>query len=147
MLRDTGVFRDTAEGFVGALRPPRHSPRIRHRLLAAAVTALGGVAIAVNAAQPAGLSGRLWLVFFVIAAPLVAIARLLPDVNVALALIVGAAGAVGVNTLVAQSMLAADMWSPRGGVVAVGLAAALLWLVPAGRPSAEAPRRPPSLGG
>ncbi|MFI6754323.1 hypothetical protein ACIBF4_04860 [Rhodococcus coprophilus] len=74
---------------------------------------------------------------FLVVAPLVAIARLLPAVNAALALIVGAAGAAVVNALVAQSMLAADVWSPHGGIVAVGLAAAFLWLVPIGRPGAE----------
>lgn len=147
------VLRDTTAGFIRALRPPRPSPPIGYRLLAAAVTALGGAAIAVNVPQSSGLLGRLWVVSFVIAAPLIAITRLLPGVNAALALIVGAAGAAVINALVAQAMLAANMWSPRAGVVAVGLAAALLWLVPTGgpgaahRPSAETHHRPPSPGG
>ncbi|MBM7461128.1 hypothetical protein ACIBED_02460 [Rhodococcus coprophilus] len=131
------MLRDATDGFVRALCPPRPCPRIRYRLLAAAVTALGGIAIALNAPHTSGLSGRLWVVSFLVVAPLVAIARLLPAVNAALALIVGAAGAAVVNALVAQSMLAADVWSPHGGIVAVGLAAAFLWLVPIGRPGAE----------
>lgn len=132
------MLRETTAGFIGALRVPRLSPRIGYRLLAAAVTMLGGAAIAVIVPQPSGLLGRLWVVSFVIAAPLVAIARLLPGVNAALALIVGAAGAVVINTLVVQTMLAAAAWSPRAGVVAVGIAAALLWLVPTPRSTTKA---------
>ncbi|MFD6894991.1 hypothetical protein ACFWB0_10650 [Rhodococcus sp. NPDC060086] len=94
------------------------------------MTALGGVAIAVNIPDPWGFSGRLWVVSFVVAAPLIAIVRLLPGVKAVLALIVSAAGALVINVLVAQAMLTTDAWSPRAGVVAVGVAAALLWLVP-----------------
>ena len=137
--------RDATDGFVRALCPPRPSPQIRYRLLAAAVTALGGIAIALNAPHTSGLAGRLWVVSFLIAAPLVAIARLLPAVNAALALMVGAAGAAVVNTLVAQSMLAADVWSPHGGIAAVGIATAFLWLVPIGRPGAETRSAEPHL--
>lgn len=63
-------------------------------------------------------------------APAFAIARLLPSAGTAVALIVGAAGAIAVNVLVEQSMLSAEAWSPTGGVIAVGLVAALLRLCP-----------------
>jgi hypothetical protein len=124
------VLRDTAGRLLTTLRAPRQAARVEHRLLAATVTALGGVAIAVNVLENSGFSGRVWVVLFLVAAPLIAIARLLPGVNAVLALIVGAAGALVINVLVAQTMLSADAWSPRAGIVAVGLAAALLWLAP-----------------
>ncbi|MEE2059664.1 hypothetical protein [Rhodococcus artemisiae] len=129
------MLRDTPGRVRAVIRTPRGAVRLEHRLLAAAVTALGGVAVAVNLPDPSGFSGRLWVVSFVVAAPLIAIARLLPGVNAVLALVVGAAGALVINVLVVQTMLSADTWSPRAGVVAVGLVAALVWLVPNDRNS------------
>ncbi|MCK0089698.1 hypothetical protein MWU77_02755 [Rhodococcus sp. F64268] len=122
--------RDTTGRLLTALRAPRGGTRLGHRLVAAAVTALGGVAIAANSPHLPGLSDRLVVVMFVVAAPLIALVRLLPGINVLLALIVGAAGSLVVNVLIAQAMLTADAWSPPAGVVAVGLTASVLWLVP-----------------
>jgi hypothetical protein len=72
---------------------------------------------------------------FLVIAPVLAIARLLPSVNPAVALIVAAAGAIAVNTLVAQSMLSAELWSRPAGVVVVGSIATLLWLISTPRPA------------
>ncbi|TCN54850.1 hypothetical protein EV641_104114 [Rhodococcus sp. SMB37] len=129
------MLRDTAGRLRTVIRAPRGAARLEHRLLAAAVTALGGVAIAVNVPDISGFSGRLWVVSFVVAAPLIAIARLLPGINAVLALIVGAAGALVINVLVVQTMLSVDAWSPHAGVAAVGFVAALVWLVPNDRTS------------
>jgi hypothetical protein len=111
------------------------------------VLGAGGLGIGLAVAESSGHLGHTLVVAFVVVAPTLAIARLLPSVNRALALIVGAAGAAAINALVAQSMLSANAWSPRAGVVAVGLIAALLWLVPTGRPGAEIHHRPPSPAG
>lgn len=131
--------RDTAAGFLKAPRPPRPprpAPRVNYRVLAAAVTAVGGLQIGLGVAQYSERVGQVLVVAFVLVAPALAITGLLPNLNTALAVIVGAAGAAAINALVAQSMLSANAWSPRGGVVAVGLTAALLWLVPTARPDA-----------
>jgi hypothetical protein len=112
------------------------------------VLGAGGLGIGLAVAQSSKHFGHALVVAFVLVAPALAIARLLPSVNRALALIVGAAGAAVINALVAQSMLSANAWSPPAGVVAVGLTAALLWLVPTVRPdaapgpSAETPSSP-----
>jgi hypothetical protein len=78
-------------------------------------------------------------VAFVLVAPALAIARLLPSVNAAVAVIVAAAGAAVINALVAQVMLSANAWSPPAGVIAVGLTAACLWLVPTREAHSAAP--------
>ena len=64
--------------------------------------------------------------------PVLATLRLLPSFNGAVAVIVAAAGAAVINVLVAQVMLSTNAWSRPAGVIAVGLIAALLWLVPTG---------------
>jgi hypothetical protein len=123
---------------LGALQPPRQISPFFGRLAAAAVTAVGGIGIGLGVAQSTEHFGQTLVVAFVLVAPTFAITRLLPSVNAARALIVGAAGAAVINALVAQAMLSANAWSSRAGVVAVGLIAALLWLVPTGRPEETA---------
>jgi hypothetical protein len=113
------------------------------RLAAAAVTAIGGTGMALGVAQSSGPFGRALVVAFLLVAPTLAIARLLPSVNAAVAVIVAAAGAAVINVLVAQVMLSANAWSPPAGVIAVGLTAALLWLVP----TREAPPAAPVIRG
>jgi hypothetical protein len=97
---------------------------------AGVVTALVGAGIASGAAGSADPTGRASVVAFLVAAPMLAVYRLLPGMSSAVALVVAAAGAITVNATVAQAMLTADVWSRPGGVIAVGLVAALVWLVP-----------------
>ena len=75
------------------------------------VLGAGGLGIGLAVAQSSKHFGHALVVAFVLVAPALAIARLLPSVNRALALIVGAAGAAVINALVAQSMLSANAWS------------------------------------
>ena len=131
------VIRGAVVGVLGALRPRRRASPYLGRLAAAAVTAVGGAGIALGVAQSSGPFGRTLVVAFVVVAPALAIARLLPSVNGAVALIVAAAGATVINALVAQVMISANAWSRPAGVIAVGLTAALLWLVPTGGPHAR----------
>lgn len=106
----------------------------RRALLRGPAAAAGTVACAVGIAFGVAPStvpfGRLIVVAFLVSAPALAIARLLPSLRAAVAVLVGIGGAVSVNAVVAQSMLSTNTWSPRGGVVAVGAIAALLWLAP-----------------
>lgn len=113
-------------------RPSELMSPFSARLVSVAATAAGVAGIAL-ADGPSGPLDRAVVLAFLLAAPAIAIASLLPNANGAVALIVGMAGAVAVNALVAQSMLSANAWSLRGGEAAVGLIAALLWLVPADR--------------
>jgi len=117
-------------GVLGALQPPRQISPYLGRLAAAAVTVVGAAGIALNDAQSSAPLARTVVVTFVILAPAIAIIGLLPSVNAAVALIVAAAGATVINALVAQVMLSTNAWSRPAGVIAVGLIAALLWLVP-----------------
>jgi hypothetical protein len=55
--------------------------------------------------------------------------------------IVGAAGSVAINALVAQTMLAVNAWSPFTGVVAVGVITAVLWLLPAAEKNRPATKK------
>ncbi|MBB5165295.1 hypothetical protein [Mycobacterium sp. AZCC_0083] len=115
---------------LGVPQPPRRSSPYVGRVGAAAVTAIGAAGIALNDAQSSAPFARTLVVAFVFLAPAIAITGLLPSVNTVVAVIVAAAGAVVINALVAQSMLSASAWSRTAGVIAVGLIAALLWLVP-----------------
>lgn len=129
-VRVTNVIRDAIVGVLGGPQPPRQTSPYLGRLAAAAVTVVGAAGIALNDAQSSAPFARTLVVVFVILAPTIAITGLLPSLNVAVAVIVAAAGAVVINALVAQAMLSANAWSRPAGVIAIGLIAALLWLVP-----------------
>ena len=100
------------------------------RLTGALVTAITAGGIALVPAQSAAPLSRAMVAAFLVIAPAVAIARLLPSMHGAVALIVGVAGAIALNTLVAQAMLSAELWARPLGVIAVGITATALWLVP-----------------
>jgi hypothetical protein len=97
---------------------------------AAAATAVICVGTALVPAHSAAPLSRAMVAAFLVVAPALAIARLLPSMHTVVALIVGAAGAIAINTLVAQAMLSAELWSRPTGVVAVGIAATAFWLIP-----------------
>lgn len=99
-------------------------------LVAAAVTAVGGAGMALGSLNFSAPFGGTLVVTFMLVAPAVPIVRMLPSVNAAVALVVASAGAVVINALVAIVMLLANAWSRPAGVIAVGLIAALLWLLP-----------------
>jgi hypothetical protein len=84
--------------------------------------------------------------FFLVAVPAAALGGTLRGLDAAGRTVLGVAGALALDLLVAQTMLALHIWSMRGGVAAVGLLS-LLILAPAllvrarRRDPAEAPRR------
>lgn len=67
--------------------------------------------------------------FFLLAAPAAAIAAALRGLEPFGRTVAAVAGAVVVNMLVAQGMLAVHRWSVRGGIVAVTAISALLLLL------------------
>ncbi|MEE4594593.1 hypothetical protein V2J94_22355 [Streptomyces sp. DSM 41524] len=67
--------------------------------------------------------------FFLLAAPALAIGSALRGLDALTRPVLAVAGALALDLLVAEAMLALRMWSARGGVTAVG-AVSLLILVP-----------------
>lgn len=100
------------------------------RMTGAIATAVAAAGIALVPAHSTASLSRAMVGAFLVIAPTVAIARVLPSVHTAVALIVGVAGAIAINTLVAQAMLSAELWSRPAAVIAVGVAATALWLLP-----------------
>ncbi|WP_235193047.1 hypothetical protein [Streptomyces viridochromogenes] len=109
---------------------PRPGPgRDLTPLLAGAATAVGGlgaVLALVDSASP--LRGPFTL-FFLLAAPAAAIAAALRGLGPFGRCVAAVAGAVVVNMLVAQGMLAVHRWSVPGGIVAVTAISALILLL------------------
>ncbi|MFD5078230.1 hypothetical protein [Streptomyces sp. NPDC058371] len=99
-------------------------------LLAGAATAIGGVgAVLALADVDSPLRGPFTL-FFLLAAPSVAIAAALRGLAPFGRVLVSVAGAITVNMLVAQGMLAVHRWSMHGGIAAVtALSSVVLLLV------------------
>ncbi|MFF1643336.1 hypothetical protein ACFVXA_38120 [Streptomyces sp. NPDC058246] len=98
-------------------------------LLAGAATAIGAVgAILALADVGSPLRGPLTL-FFLLAAPSAALAAALRGLEPFGRVLASVAGAIAVNMLVAQGMLAVHRWSVRGGIVVVTAISALLLLL------------------
>jgi hypothetical protein len=83
----------------------------------AALAAAAGLALALSGANTPA-RGPLVL-FFLAVAPAVAIGGLLRDLDPIARLIIAVTGAIALDYLVAETMLAAGAWSPAGGLVAV----------------------------
>lgn len=111
-------------------------------LLAGVAVAVAGVgAVLALADVDASLRGPFTL-FFLLAAPGAAIGAALRGLDPFARTVVSVAGAIAVDLLVAQGMLAVHRWSVRGGIVAVAAISSLvLLLVVARRLRARAARR------
>ena len=95
-------------------------------LLAGAATAVGGFgALLALAGSDSPLRGPLTL-FFLLAAPATALGAALRGLAPLGRAIGAIAGAVVLNMLVAQGMLAVHRWSVRGGIIAVTVISLLL---------------------
>ncbi|WP_369245495.1 hypothetical protein [Streptomyces sp. R41] len=98
-------------------------------LLAGAATVVGVVgAVLALADVDSPLRGPFTL-FFLLAAPSVAIAAALRGLEPFSRILASVAGAVAVNMLVAQGMLAVHRWSVRGGIAAVTAISSLILLL------------------
>ncbi|MFB7500795.1 hypothetical protein ACFC09_40040 [Streptomyces sp. NPDC056161] len=93
--------------------------------VAAAVGGVGALLALTGSASP--LRGPFAL-FFLLAAPATAIASVLRGLDPFGRLLVSLAGAVVVDMLVAQGMLAVHRWSVDGGILAVTVFSLLLFL-------------------
>lgn len=94
----------------------------------AAAVAVGGVGAACTlAGVEQAVVGALTLVFLAIAPGAAAVA--LVDGDRIARTVVAVSGAIVVNAVVAQTMLLLGMWSPRGGVAAVGAVSAAIFAV------------------
>jgi len=115
-------------------RPRTATPAALGLLTAAGVLAL---------VQPAGPAGTGLTATFLVVAPAAAVALPLRTLDPLARVVVAVASVLVLDTLVAQTMLAADAWSIRTGVLGVGVLSALLvfvlsaWLAPPARAHAD----------
>ncbi|MFI7321421.1 hypothetical protein [Streptomyces venezuelae] len=102
-------------------------------LLAGAAVAVGGVGAALALVDLSSPLRAPFTLFFLLAAPATAIGTALRALTPWGRGVVAVSGALAVNLLVAQGMLALHVWSVRGGVVAVAALSSLVVLPGAGR--------------
>ncbi|MGA4847938.1 hypothetical protein ACOBQB_17425 [Streptomyces sp. G5(2025)] len=98
-------------------------------LLAGAAVAVGGVGAMLALVDLSSPLRGPFTFFFLLAAPAAALAAALRALAPWGRAVVCVAGAIAVNVLVAQGMLALRVWSVRGGVVAVTVLSALALLL------------------
>lgn len=94
--------------------------------VAVAVAAVGAVLALTDTASP--LRGPFTL-FFLLAAPAVAVGAALRGLEPFGRIVTSVAAAVALDLLVAQGMIATHQWSVRGGVVAVTVISSLILLL------------------
>ncbi|MFE6779933.1 hypothetical protein [Streptomyces sp. NPDC057702] len=99
------------------------------RLAVGAVLALGSVGAVLVCADLASPVRAPFTLFFLVVAPASAIGAALRGVDPLSRPVLAVAGAVVLDLVVAQVMLALRLWSARGGVLVVGLLSLLLVLV------------------
>ena len=97
-------------------------------LRGAVLTAGGAGTILALTGVSTSIRGPLVLLFLV-AAPAMAVAGLLPSLDRPARGIVAVTAAIAVNVLVAEAMLAAGAWSPRAGLLAIAIISLLIGLV------------------
>lgn len=90
------------------------------------VAAVGAILALVDAGSP--LRGPFTL-FFLLAAPATAVGAALRGLDPAARAVVSVAGAIAVDLLVAQGMLAVHRWSVRGGILAVTVISCVVLLL------------------
>ncbi|MFH8563551.1 hypothetical protein [Streptomyces sp. NPDC017988] len=126
---------------IGSKAPPSDTGRRTGRgrdqdllpLLAGAAVAVGGVGATLALVDLSSPLRGPFTLFFLLAAPSAALAAALRALAPLGRAVAAVAGAVAVNLLVAQGMLALRLWSVRGGVVAVTVLSALALLLTAAR--------------
>ncbi|MEU4094320.1 hypothetical protein [Streptomyces sp. NPDC026673] len=91
---------------------------------------VGGVGAVLAIADIASPVRAPFTFFFLLAAPAAALAGGLRSLDPLSRAVVAAGGAIVIDLLVAQSMLALHMWSVRGGVAVVAALSAALFLLP-----------------
>jgi len=114
----------------GGDEPSRHDPgKDLPALLAGAATAIAGVGAALALVDVDSPLRAPFTLFFLLAAPAAAVAAALRGLEPFGRAVASLSGAVAVNLLVAQSMLAVHRWSVPGGIAAVTALSALVLLL------------------
>lgn len=102
-------------------------------LLAGAAVGVGGIGAVLALADIGSPLRAPFTLFFLLVAPGAALAAALRNLDPLSRAVIAAAGAVVVDLLVSQGMLALHMWSVRGGVGVVTVVSATLFLLPLAR--------------
>lgn len=105
------------------------------RYLRGGLIGAGGVGVILALAGINTMARGPLVLLFLVAAPTLAIAGLLRGLDGA-RYIVAVTAAIVINTLVAETMLAAGLWSPRAGLVVIALVSAIIGVI--GQRSARA---------
>ncbi|WP_237719950.1 hypothetical protein [Streptomyces xiaopingdaonensis] len=103
--------------------------------LAGAALGVGGIGAALVLADVPSPLRAPFALFFLLAAPAAGLAALLVRLDPLSRAVVAVVGAAALDLLVAQTMLAAEVWSARGGTAAVAVLSTLLLAVAALRPA------------
>ncbi|MBH1936613.1 hypothetical protein I5Q34_20420 [Streptomyces sp. AV19] len=98
-------------------------------VVAGAAVAMAGVGAALALADIGSPLRAPFTLFFLLVAPACGVAAALRGLDPLSRAVVAGGGAVAVDLLVAQTMLALHSWSVRGGVAAVGAVSLLLFLL------------------
>ncbi len=93
-------------------------------IIGAGIIAAGSVGMILALAGVASVARGPLVLLFLVAAPTLAVAGLLRGLDVAARYIVAVTAAIAANMLVAESMLAAGVWSPRAGLVVIAVLSA-----------------------
>jgi hypothetical protein len=105
--------------------------------IAATLAWLGTFGAALTVAGVHYPGRTLFTLLFLMVTPAVCVAQLLPGLDPAARAVVSIAGGIALISTVAEVMLAAKWWTPRGGLIAVGvLCAVVLAVALARRPRA-----------
>jgi hypothetical protein len=90
----------------------------------------------------------LFTLLFLMVTPAVCVAQLLPGLDPSARAVISIAGGISLISIVAEVMLAAKWWTPRGGLIAVGvLCAAVLAVALVRRPRTPASPAAPDVPG
>lgn len=108
-------------------RPGRHEDALP--LLAGTAVAVGAVGAMLALTDMESPLRAPFTLFFLLAAPGAAIGAALKGLDPWGRIITSVSGAVAVNLLVAQAMLALHIWSVRGGVAAITVIGSLIYLL------------------
>jgi hypothetical protein len=126
---------------MSAMRGPSGAPG---DLVPATLAWLGSFGAALTVAGVHYPGRALFTLIFLVVTPAVCVAQLLPGLDRLARGVVGVAGGLTLISVVAEVMLAARWWTPRGGLITVGvLCAAMLGASRIRRPRRRAARRSP----
>jgi hypothetical protein len=96
------------------------------RYLRGALIGAGGVGVILALAGITTVARGPLVLLFLVAAPALAVAGLLRGLDAGPRYLVAVTAAIVINMLVAETMLAAGLWSPRAGLVVIALVSAII---------------------